>query len=315
VSPAVTVVIPVFNRAEAVRAAIGSVLSQTCQAFEINVVDDGSTDHTAAVVAALEDPRIRLIRHEKNRGGSAARNSGIQAGSAPFVAFLDSDDEWLPTKLERQLEVFARGGDRLALVYTGTVRRFSDGTRARHVPRRRADLPRALLTENVIGETSVAMVRRSALETIGGFDESLPWGQDLDLWLRICQQFDAEVVREVLVAVEKGDDAGRISANVPRTVLGRELFLRKHERDLVRQGVLYLYLRESGWWQQRRVGNPRRARSLYRESLRANAAAPFTYILLALSYMPLQSLDVMARFKHVITGGLYSFRSRHIASS
>ena len=313
-APAVTVVIPVFNRASAVRAAIGSVLSQTFQDFEITVVDDGSTDQTASVVAAIDDPRIRLIRHDANRGGSAARNSGIRAGSAPFVAFLDSDDEWLPTKLERQLAVFARGGERLALVYTGTERRFSDGTLARHIPRRQADLARALLTDNVIGETSVGMVRRSALEKIGGFDESLPWGQDLDLWLRICQRFDAEVVREVLVKIEKGNDAGRISASVPRTVLGRELFLRKHERELIRQGVLHLYLRESGWWQQRRVADPRRARSFYRESLRANAAAPLTYVLLAVTYLPMQSLNGLARLKHFVAGGLH-YRSKHTASS
>jgi glycosyltransferase involved in cell wall biosynthesis len=306
VSPAVTVVIPVFNRAVAVRAAIGSVLAQTFQDFEINVVDDGSTDRTASVVAALEDPRIRVIRHAENRGGSAARNSGIRAGSAPFVAFLDSDDEWLPTKLERQLAVFARTDDRLALVYAGTERRFQDGTRSRYIPRRRSDLASVLLTENVIGESSVGMVRRSVLDAIGGFDESLPWGQDLDLWLRICQRFDAEPVPEVLVKVEKGDDAGRISSNVRRTILGRELFLRKHEPELIRRGVLYLYLRESGWWQQRRMADPRRARSFYRESLKANAAAPLTYVLLAMTYLPLRSLNGLARFKHFVIDRLYS---------
>ena len=105
-SPKVSVVIPVFNRPAAVRRAIESVLAQTCQDFEIIVVDDGSTDETPAVVAGLADPRMTLIQHEGNRGGSAARNTGLRAASAEYVAFLDSDDEWLPRKLERQLEVF-----------------------------------------------------------------------------------------------------------------------------------------------------------------------------------------------------------------
>ena len=308
-SPLVTVVIPVFNRAAAVRAAIDSVLSQTFQDFSMNVVDDGSTDDTASVVAALEGPRLRLIRHGRNRGGSAARNSGISAGSAPFIAFLDSDDEWLPTKLERQLKVFARGGDRLGLVYTGSEHRFADGTRTRHIPRPCDNLARALLTDNVIGESSVGMVRRSALDSVGGFDESLPWGLDLDLWLRICQRFEAEAVPDVLARIAKGHDAGRISANVPQTVLGRELFLRKHEPEMIRQRVLHVYLRESGWWQQRRVGDTRSARSFYRASLGANVFAPFTYVLLALTYLPSRSLSGMARVKHAVTAAVHFFAS------
>src|SRR5215468_5764628 len=104
--PRVSVVVPVFNRPIAVARAINSVLVQTCQDFEIIVVDDASTDDTAAAVASIRDSRVRSIRHDRNRGGSAARNTGIEAAGAPLVAFLDSDDEWLPSKLERQLAVF-----------------------------------------------------------------------------------------------------------------------------------------------------------------------------------------------------------------
>jgi len=195
-APKVSVVIPVFNRPASVRRAIESVLAQTCQDFEIVVVDDGSTDTTVAAVAALADPRITVIRHQRNRGGSAARNTGIAAGSAPYVAFLDSDDEWLPVKLERQLALFERSGERLGLVYAGTERVFADGRVDRIIPRRPHDVTRALLTENVIGETSVGMVRRAALDETGGFDESLPASQDMDLWLRICEGFLADVVPE-----------------------------------------------------------------------------------------------------------------------
>jgi glycosyltransferase involved in cell wall biosynthesis len=299
-TPKVTVVIPAYNRAASVGRAIASVLNQTCQDFEIIVVDDGSTDATAASVAAFADRRIRLLRHERNRGGSAARNTGIRAGSAPFVAFLDSDDEWLATKLERQLEVFERSSGRLGLVYTGADRIFPDGSVSRSIPRRRVDLSRALLTVNVVGETSLGMVRRIALGAIGGFDESLPSSQDMDLWLRICERFDADVVPEALVRIAKGDDGDRISANVPRTVLGRELYCQKHRQKLIRHGVLHLYLRSSGWWQHRRCRNSRLARRFYLESLRANPAAPFTYVLLLTTYVPMSWLDHMAHCKRLI---------------
>lgn len=98
--PTVSVVIPTYNRAHLVGRAIQSVLNQTYQDFEIIVVDDGSTDNTEEVVKSFNDPRIRYIRHDQNRGGSAARNTGIKMARGEYIAFQDSDDEWLPEKLE-----------------------------------------------------------------------------------------------------------------------------------------------------------------------------------------------------------------------
>jgi glycosyltransferase involved in cell wall biosynthesis len=282
-----------------VQRAIASVLVQTCQDFEIIVVDDGSTDGSAAAVEAIDNRRIRLIRHKRNRGGSAARNTGIHAGSAPFVAFLDSDDEWLPTKLERQLEVFERSSDRLGLVYTGADRIFSDGSVSSYIPCRRVDLSRALLLWNPVGETSLGMVRRTALDAIGGFDESLPASQDWDLWLRLCERFEADVVPEALVRVAQHFDTGRISVNVPATISGRELYGQKHRQKLISAGVLHLYLRESGWGQQRRVRDPRGARRFYLESLKVNPVALFTYALLLSTYVPMSWLDHLAYCKRL----------------
>ena len=103
--PKVSVVIPTHDRAHLVGRAIRSVLAQTFQDFEIIVVDDCSVDNTKEVVQSLADSRIRYLRHEINRGGSAARNTGIGAARGEWIAFLDSDDEWLPKKLEKQLEM------------------------------------------------------------------------------------------------------------------------------------------------------------------------------------------------------------------
>jgi glycosyltransferase involved in cell wall biosynthesis len=300
VTPKVSVVIPVLNRPVAVRRAIDSVLTQTFQDFEIIVVDDGSTDETAAAVQACVDPRITLTRHDRRRGGSAARNTGIRAGSAPYVAFLDSDDEWLPTKLERQLEAFERSDRDLALVYTGSEWVYADGTVQTVIPPPYADLARRLLTSNVVGETSVGMVRRSALNEIGGFDESLPSCQDMDLWLRICERFRAAVVSEALVRVTKGNER-RITNNVADALSGRELFCHKHKEKQIRHRVLHLYLRRSGWWQHRRVRDSRGARRLYLESLGAKPVAPLTYILLLATYVPMSYLDMMARYKQFVT--------------
>lgn len=306
--PKVSVVIPVFNRPEPVRRAIRSVLNQTYPDFEVIVVDDASTDTTPAVVASFTDPRVSLIRHDRNRGGSAARNTGIRAASAPYIGFLDSDDEWMPHNLERQLAVFEEGPDRVGLVYAGAERVYEDGVVSRDLPRRERDLTRTLLLENVIGETSVGMVRRRVFDETGGFDESLPSCQDLDLWLRISERFDCVAVPEILVRVIKGTEGHRISADVSRTILGRELYGRKHRDKLIRYGVLHLFLRESGWWQQRRVRDARVARRFYAESLRANPLAPWTYVLLLASYQPMRCLDLAARCKHTVTRWLRSGR-------
>jgi len=299
--PKVSVVIPVFNRPAAVKRAIESVLAQTCQDFEIVVVDDGSKTDTAAAISAFADPRIRLIRHEQNLGGSAARNTGIRAGSGEYVAFLDSDDEWLPTMLERQLDVFERSSERLGLVYTGTERIFADGSITRRIPRREADLTRALLTENVVGETSVGMVRRRALDAIGGFDERLPASQDLDLWLRLSERFLAEAVPDALVKVAKGNDVGRITANPAGITRGRELYCNKHGEKMRRNGVLHKYLRYTGWTYQREARDPRQARRCYMKSLAVRPVAPLTVVLLLVACLPLSWVDSMARWKHGAT--------------
>lgn len=298
----VAVVIPVYNRRASVRRAIESVLAQTHQNFEVIVVDDASTDGTAAAVAAIADPRIRVIRHERNRGGSAARNTGVRASSARYVAFLDSDDEWHPAKLARQLERFACSRDHPGLVYVGSECVFSDGSVSRRVPRHHDDLARALLISNVVGGASVGMVRRDVLDTLGGFDESLPSSQDLDLWLRVSERFGVAFVPDMLASIASGNDDGRISANIAGVIKGRELFCRKHRERLTRTGVLHLYLRDTGWVHHRENADRRLARRCYRESIAVRPVAPLTYVLLLVSYLPISWLDRVAHCRHLLSG-------------
>jgi glycosyltransferase involved in cell wall biosynthesis len=104
--PSVSIIIPTYNRAHMLLKAIQSVLNQTYQDFEVIMVDDGSTNNTEEVVRNLRDERIQYFQHEKNRGVAVSRNTGIQVANSKYIAFLDSDDEWFPTKLEKQVNRF-----------------------------------------------------------------------------------------------------------------------------------------------------------------------------------------------------------------
>src|ERR1700737_4457090 len=119
--PKVSVIIPTYNRAELLRSAIISVLTQIFQDFEVIVVDDASRDNTQNVVHSFNDRRIRYIRNGMNKGDAVARNVGITNSSCEYIAFLDDDDEWLPEKLEKQINLLENSSPNVGVVHTGHV--------------------------------------------------------------------------------------------------------------------------------------------------------------------------------------------------
>jgi glycosyltransferase involved in cell wall biosynthesis len=183
--PRVTVVVPTYNRGQFVAEAIQSVLEQTFRDFELIVVDDGSTDDTTAVVGCFTDPRLHYV-YQTNQERSAARNHGLRLAQGEYVAFLDSDDVWLPTKLEHQVTLLdARPA--VGLVYTGAYIFEGQRTFTEQRPRWRGQALKALLMEDnvVCGSASTALVRRACFDRVGGFDENLRACEDWDMWLRI----------------------------------------------------------------------------------------------------------------------------------
>jgi glycosyltransferase involved in cell wall biosynthesis len=227
--PKVSVIIPTHNRAHFLRDAITSVLGQTFQEFEIIVVDDASNDNTSEVVASFHDQRIRLIRHETKKGGSAARNTGILASKCDYIAFLDDDDEWFPDKLAKQVNILLASPPEVGCVYTGYVMvdRTSGGVIDHRLPTKRGDLSKDLLMSNcVAGGTSSALLRKNCLQKVGLFDENLPRSQDYDLWIRIANVFLFEYIPEPLFKYYIHEN--RISTNVGAIGKGLELLAKKY---------------------------------------------------------------------------------------
>ncbi|WP_052119913.1 glycosyltransferase family 2 protein [Inquilinus limosus] len=187
--PAVSIIIPTFNRADTIEASIRSVLQQTFPDFELIVVDDASTDATVAAVSAIEDPRLTLVRAPVNGGGARARNLGLERATAPLVAFQDSDDFWLPDKLANQMRRMAGAAPGCVGTFCSFI--YLTGTRATLLPRD-TEIPAeevslTLFRRNLIS-TQTLLARRPDLEAIGGFDPEMPRFQDWELCIRLARR-------------------------------------------------------------------------------------------------------------------------------
>ncbi|WP_336338317.1 glycosyltransferase family 2 protein [Haloarcula brevis] len=218
--PRVSVVIPAYERGDVVGRAVDSALAQTVSDIEVVVVDDGSDDDTAAVAEAYDDERVRVLTHGTNRGVSAARNTGVEVAAGEYVAFLDSDDEWLPRKLERQLaSLDGRGEEWVGAYCDVTAAGLSPLGRLAAVVSERLfrsaapreggrELAEALLSLQVfMGPGSTLLVEREAVESAGGFDEGLSIYEDWDLVLRVLAAGKLAYVDEPLAVTHFTGDA------------------------------------------------------------------------------------------------------------
>ncbi|GAB47016.1 glycosyltransferase family 2 protein [Mobilicoccus pelagius] len=231
--PLVSVLVPAYKRADTIVAAVRSALDQTWTNLEVVVVDDHSEDGTERALAEIDDDRVTLLTHETNRGGNAARRTAIEASRGEFLAFLDADDLWLPTKVEKQVAALEAGGPTAGLSYTWYDLRYPDG-RLEAGRRPTASGVRALelLQANVIGTFSCVMVRREVVDTVGTPDPGLPSCQDWEFYLRVNEEWSIECVPEVLVHYWRDDsDVHRISASAAKVSAGhREVYARIVDR-------------------------------------------------------------------------------------
>ena len=214
----ISVVIPTYNRAALVVEAVESVLRQETEGFEIIVVDDGSDDDTHERLAPFL-PHIRLI-HKEHEGVSAARNAGIGLTKGEWLAFLDSDDLWLPQKLARQMEYLHRHPE-LRICQTGEIwirngRRWNPKT---YHQKPCGHCFEALL-ERCLVSPSAVMLHRELIEEVGEFDVSLPACEDYDMWLRIGWRHSIGLVPDPLV-IKRGGHPDQLSASVPALDLYR----------------------------------------------------------------------------------------------
>lgn len=212
IPPQVSVIIPVYNRAAFVLEAVDSVLKQTLQDFELIVIDDGSTDGTAEALKRFED---RLFyRYQDNQGVSGARNLGLQMARGKWIAFLDSDDLWLPEKLETQVRFFSENpGAVICQTEEIWIRKGRRVNPQKKHQKFSGDIfaPSLLLC---LVSPSAVMIQRNLFDQVGYFDVTLPACEDYDLWLRISSQFHVYLIDQPLT-IKRGGHPDQLSRTIP----------------------------------------------------------------------------------------------------
>jgi glycosyltransferase involved in cell wall biosynthesis len=289
----VSVIIPTYNRAHLVTSAMDCVRSQTYRPIELIVVDDGSTDDSEQVIQAWKHRNdesgfeVVYVRKPKNEKLAMARNTGIGRARGEFIALLDSDDEWMPTKLQRQVECLRRSSPTVGLVYTGAVMCFPGGRQQMQRPSHRGYLSRESLLGNVIvGSGSGVLVRREVFSTVGQFDPELPAGEDFDMWIRVLAEYEVEFLNECLVRIDAHDDPGRISNDAARKLDSADMIFEKHRRLFKAKNAESEYMRRVAWHCQYVMRDHALARRRYADAMRLSPFSPWSLVGLLSTLLP-----------------------------
>ena len=211
-TPLVSIIIPTYNREKLLERAVKSALNQSYTNIEIWIVDDGSTEGTEAMIAAIRDKRINYVRMATNGGPSAARNVGIGRANGKYIAFLDSDDVWRTNKLEKQLAVLNSGCQAVFCQYLihDEKQRVMPDEMEFDLNNTEHGFQGILLSQNKIG-TPTLLLTKAAAEDVGGFNECLHTLEDWEYALRLTERYSVAFVPEILVDVfpTKGSVNGR----------------------------------------------------------------------------------------------------------
>jgi glycosyltransferase involved in cell wall biosynthesis len=221
----VSVIIPTFQSGKFLATAIDSVISQTFFDYEIIIVDGGSTDNTL-IIAKSYGEKVTVV-FQDGRGVSNARNIGIKASHGYLIAFLDSDDIWLPNKLLVQTQFLEKEDASCALIYSDASF-FKDqitlGNSFEEYPPHRGNIARNLVRSNFIPNSTI-LVRKSSLKEVGFFDESLHLCEDIDMWLRISEKFTVDYQNDVLAKIRRHE--GSITQSFDRHLESLMCFQKK----------------------------------------------------------------------------------------
>jgi len=234
----ISIILPTYNRAKLIHRAINSVINQIYQEFQLIIVDDASIDNTEEIIKTYKDSRIYYIKLNNNMGPAGSRNIGIKYSEGEYLAFIDSDDEWFPEKLEKQLEIFLKYNDKnLGMVYTDMIRISKENQktywRSPDFKTENKNLYEKSLNYGVenIG-ISTAMIKRKCFEKVGFFDLNLKRLEDLEFFIRLSKYFNFYHLNIPLVYYYQTEYS--VSSSLINLINARKYILEKYFNDIAK---------------------------------------------------------------------------------
>jgi len=240
----ISVIIPVHNRFDDLIVAVRSVFSQTITDYEVIVIDDHSQVELLPVISEEFNDSVGstifVYRNQVNCGAAQSRNIGVAYAKGEYIAFLDSDDYWMPDKLEKQIDCFCRN-DKLALVYTNQLNKNRGDLQISNKKMISSHLMRHLVEGWTAPNTSTLMIKKDIFLSLGGFDEDLKSCQDHDLWFNFAKHDYSFICLDEYLSVFNCDSSERISTNYDRRMHGVEMFLNKWKNEISANTPFYGY--------------------------------------------------------------------------
>lgn len=234
-NPQVSIILPTYNRAKILPRTIESILNQTFKNFELIIVDDGSTDDTEKIVKNFQrkDKRIVYIKNIQNRGVSFSRNKGIKIAKGEYIAFQDSDDEWLPKKLQKQVKIFEKLPNSFGVIYSDAIKIY-EGKNKKYFSA--PTLMKGIINNKTLDYQGLyilppsTLIKRECFKKIGLFDEKLLVAEDLDFFTRASQYYRFFHIKEALILCYKTTRS--ISLNYNFYFKARKMLLQKYFYDI-----------------------------------------------------------------------------------
>jgi len=230
----VSVIIPTYNRAALLTRAVRTVLNQTHEDLEAIIIDDASEDHTKDIINNFSDERIKYIRLSKRKGAASARNIGIRKAGGKYLAFLDSDDEWHPRKIEYQVREIKKQSNKVGIVYTKTLRKYKNHNYYipyQYLKRKDGYLYRNLILGHYMIPTPAVLIKKTCFEKCGYFDENFQVLEEWDLWIRISRFYNFKFINKTLTISHYTPLS--LSTNRDLFALGIYKIIHKHLKDFI----------------------------------------------------------------------------------
>lgn len=228
--PKVSIILPTYNRANLVGKSVESVLNQTYNDFELIIVDDGSTDNTKEVLKSFEDSRIQYIIHNRNKGAASAMNTGIKASKGHFLSIQNSDDIWLPEKIEKELKSFENSDSGVGVVYSGLYQVKKNKKiylPASGVKKKEGFVHDELLNGNFVN--GLSLIKKICFEKAGLYDENLPGLEDWELYIRISKYYTFKFVDKPLIVTKLSQDSLSVKPSV--FINSTKMIIEKHYKE------------------------------------------------------------------------------------